>query len=464
MSDRSRPELSFDELVVHAVAQLPEATRVDGVSIVPEQPALLAAEAYGVLDRLPRAAKRPGTAAPRSMTLAQLIDELRGGEKEPAAASGNLVSLAGERVLVLSKSATHYRVPLFNEIGRRLESEGAEFKAVFLAESADERWWMERGTADFQHGMLVPRRLLRTRGGALAARGFDAQVRRFSPTLLLGGGFSPALSGRAARYAERRKIPFGIWSGEISSRPTARNRLRSIQRRRLLARTSFAVAYGSRAAGYLRTVRPDLPVVIGRNTAPIPDRTITFQGRRTTRLLAVSRALRGKGLDVLVDAMRLIPEDIELLVIGEGPELPRLRAQAAGDARVRFSGGMASNAVRKVYADADVFCFPSQFDVFGLVLVEAMAAGLTCIVSRAPGAVDDLCVADRNAVIVDRHDAISWAQAITRVIANPKESAALGAAAAETIRQRWTLEHAAVAMIAGFRLGQLTRMQSGVIA
>ena len=460
MTDATGSELSFDELVVHAVAQIPESSSLDELSVRPEGPALLTAEAYGVLDRLPRrAGHTAGSATRNAMTLAALIHELRAGRNEPAPMSGELASLAEERVLVLSKSATHYRVPLFNEVNRRLESVGAAFKAVFLAEDADERWWMDRGNATFQHGFLVPRRLLRTRGGALAARGFDEQVRGFSPTLLLGGGFGPVLSGGPSRYAVRRGIPFGIWSGEISSRPTAHHRVRSLQRRRLLARASFAVAYGSRAAGYLRKMRPELPIVVGRNTAPIPDRSMTFQGKGKTRLLTVSRAVRGKGLDVLIDAMRLLPQDVELLVVGEGSELEQLRIRAAADSRIRFTGGMPSNSVRSAYEKADVFLFPSQFDVFGLVLVEAMAAGLSCIVSRAPGAVDDLCVADWNAVIVDRYDALSWAEAITHVIANPKRAQAMGTAAAETIRHRWTLNHAAEAMIAGFRLGQLTRTQ-----
>ena len=288
-------------------------------------------------------------------------------------------------------------------------------------------------------------------------RGFTKQIGNYSPTILLSGGFSPGLSGRAARYAVRHNVPFGIWSGEIDSRPTARSRVRSLQRRRLLASASFAVSYGSRSAAYLRALSPQLPIVIGRNTASLPEDSRRF-GSGRPRLLSVSRAVKGKGLDVLIDAVRMVSEDLELTLVGDGPELPRLRAKANGDPRIRFAGALPSDVVQSTYGDADVFLFPSRFDVFGLVLVEAMAAGLTCIVSRVPGAVDDLCVAGRNAIIVDGHDPDRWAEAIRRVVRDPARSAGLGAVAAATIRQRWTLHHAADAMIAGFRLAQLTRL------
>jgi glycosyltransferase involved in cell wall biosynthesis len=463
LSTTTAPTLSFDELVVHAIAQLPGTSTIQSLHVQPARPAILTAQAYGIAERVSWRTPTETPSHHQAMTLAALLDDLRVMDELGSSTTDPSSQLMGERVMVLSKAATHYRTPLFNAISKRLNAVGAAFKAVFISADRDERWWMESSAMEFEHGFLTPAPWLRTNGGALLSRGFD-EVKRYAPTLVLSGGFSPALSGRAANYAAKKGIPFGIWSGEIPSRPTAGGRLRSVQRRRLVTHASFGVAYGSRSAGYLRALSPDLPIVLGRNTTVLPDRGSTFGEGRRLRLLAVSRAVKGKGLDVLIDAMGLLADDVELELIGDGPELSRLREKGKYDARIHFSGALASDSVRIAYNNADVFLFPSQFDVFGLVLVEAMAAGLTCIVSREPGAVDDLCVAERNAVIVDQHEPAAWADAIGRVIANPARSEALGAAAATTIRSRWTLEHAADAMIAGFRLGQLTRASSRVIA
>lgn len=454
-------ELSRDELLVHALPQLPEGLAVAAAPVQLERHTRLAAEAYGVSERLPHRNGPPSrggaTGVGGTCSFASLVNALRQGRMEPSPLSASSSALQGERVLVLSKAATHYRTALFNELNKSLRTAGADFKAVFLTEVTNDRWWMDTSAVDFDQGVLVPRRLLRTSGGAISARGFAEQVEAFAPTLILSGGFSPAVSGRAARYATKRGIPFGIWSGEISSRPTARGRARSLQRRRILSRASFAVAYGSRSAGYLRTLRPDLPLVIGRNTTRFPGMRAAARDDQKPRLLAVSRAVRGKGLDVLVLAIRLVRHELELTIVGDGPELEHLQELAAGDSRISFAGVVPSSKVLEAYGEADIFLFPSQFDVFGLVLVEAMAAGLTCIVSSAPGAVEDLCVQGWNAEIVDQPDPAVWAAAISKAIEETERSAALGAAAAMTVRQRWTMEHAADAMIAGFRLAQLTR-------
>ena len=103
---------------------------------------------------------------------------------------------------------------------------------------------------------------------------------------------------------------------------------------------------------------------------------------------------------------------------------------------------------------ADIFLFPSRYDVFGLAVVEAMGAGLATVVSSLPGAVDDLCVSETNCLVVDGGPD-DWATAIGRLVEDAELRTRIGKAAAATIRDRWTLEHAASAMLAGFRLAFL---------
>ncbi|CUA95539.1 Glycosyltransferase involved in cell wall bisynthesis [Thiomonas bhubaneswarensis] len=66
-------------------------------------------------------------------------------------------------------------------------------------------------------------------------------------------------------------------------------------------------------------------------------------------------------------------------VVGEGPELERIRRQYP---EVRFLGVLTQDELAKVYSGADVFVFPSKTDTFGLVLIEALACG--CPVAAYP--------------------------------------------------------------------------------
>ena len=439
------------ELGVHALAQLPDDVRLCvSTSLDPTGPVLMAARAYGVEDRID-VMLDGGAEYEQAETLAMLV-EGRGG-RDPATYADGVLS--GQRLAVVTNVPTHYRVALFNKVARRVEEEGATIRVFFLARTPSTRTWMDPGEIRFEHEFLRGIDLSRDRGRRVFPLDLERRLAAFAPTTVLVGGFSPLVAGRAAVYSRRKGVPFGVWSGELASRPTARQRLRRHQRVRLLRRATYAVAYGSRAAVYLRTLRDCLPVVIGRNSTIVPDSEPARLPRSTVELLTVARAEPGKALDVLVDAVRRSPDlPCRLAVVGDGPALPALRLRASGDGRIQFRGALEPSEIRRMLPTADVFLFPSRYDVFGLAVVEAMSAGLATVVSSLPGAVDDLCVSESNCLVIDGGPD-DWAAAIGRLVGDSKLRARLGAAAAETISSRWTLEHAASAMVAGFRLAFL---------
>jgi len=85
-------------------------------------------------------------------------------------------------------------------------------------------------------------------------------------------------------------------------------------------------------------------------------------------------------------------------VVGEGPELPRIRKQYPG---VRFLGVLTQDELAKVYSGADVFVFPSKTDTFGLVLIEALACGCPVAAYPVTGPLD--VIGDSPAGVLD-HD------------------------------------------------------------
>jgi UDP-glucose:(heptosyl)LPS alpha-1,3-glucosyltransferase len=115
---------------------------------------------------------------------------------------------------------------------------------------------------------------------------------------------------------------------------------------------------------------------------------------RDVVLLFVSMNFELKRLDVVIRALALLPDGtsgapaVRLLVVGKGREGPyqRLARRLGVEARITF-GGVVRDAER-YYAAADIFVLPSRYDTFGLVVLEAMAAGLPAIVSDRVGARD----------------------------------------------------------------------------
>ncbi len=105
-----------------------------------------------------------------------------------------------------------------------------------------------------------------------------------------------------------------------------------------------------------------------------------------TLLLYVGRLSPEKRLFDLKAVLEQIP-GTRLALVGDGPARHELEALFAG-LPAHFTGYLQGEALAQAYASADVFVFPSALESFGLVVVEAMAAGLPVVASRVGGVMD----------------------------------------------------------------------------
>ena len=104
--------------------------------------------------------------------------------------------------------------------------------------------------------------------------------------------------------------------------------------------------------------------------------------------LYVGRVWSGKGLDELFAAYRHVRAtraDVSLLVVGDGVDYERYAAQERATPGVTFAGFVQPADLPEWYAACDVLVFPTHGDPNGLVVEEALAAGLPVIVSDAAG-------------------------------------------------------------------------------
>src|SRR5262249_23191979 len=116
-------------------------------------------------------------------------------------------------------------------------------------------------------------------------------------------------------------------------------------------------------------------------------------------LLSVSRLSPEKRLDNLLAAFELarsVDPTLRLIVVGDGPARADLQ-EGAGQG-IAFLGEVRGVELADVYANADIFCFPSTTDTFGQVLLEAGASALPVVAVGAGGTVE--LVRDRVTGIV----------------------------------------------------------------
>jgi 1,2-diacylglycerol 3-alpha-glucosyltransferase len=178
----------------------------------------------------------------------------------------------------------------------------------------------------------------------------------------------------------------------------------------------------------------------------LPERFFLYVGRlaeekNISKLLAAYQGYRERG------------GTWSLVLVGGGPEETKLKEVAnRSEFRhdIHFEGLKTSGELAPYYAFASCFVLPSIREPWGLVVNEAMAAGLPVIVSTACGSAEDLVITGENGFVFDPHSVSELEQCLTRVTSlSAGEWRAMASASAARIAQyspaAWAEEVARVA-------------------
>lgn len=186
--------------------------------------------------------------------------------------------------------------------------------------------------------------------------------------------------------------------------------------------------------------------------SPVPREALGLCADRRY-LVSVGRLVRRKAFDCLIEALAQLPEPrLELLLIGDGPELESLRRLAAGRGladRVHFLGYQPEERKFQYLACADLYVLSSEHEGFGIVLQEAMQAGLPIVATNNGGQVDFL-EEGRNALLVTPRDPTALAAAIGRLMADRSLMERMGVTNRADIT-RFDIEKVCSAYLAIFR-------------
>lgn len=206
-------------------------------------------------------------------------------------------------------------------------------------------------------------------------------------------------------------------------------------------------SYGDTSAmlrGRAVEVIPSL-VDIDRFRAPVdvePLRdALGLRGRRV--LTFTGRLVSSKGVDTMLRAMPLLPDDVTLLVIGSGPRLPDLEALAErlGVApRVQFLNDVGYTDLPRYFALSDIFVFPSQnrLEGFGLAAAEAMSSGLPVVVADMPG-VREVISPGHEGLLADPVIPAEFARPVRTLLNDPSLRQRMGGAARKRAEELFAL-------------------------
>lgn len=269
---------------------------------------------------------------------------------------------------------------------------------------------LTRGLGRLGHDVAIRRLRLRTGFHTFDRWLYNAAVAVRPPRvdLVVGVDLDGFLWSR-----RRPRVPFvvalkGIIADELENERGWTRTLLAVQARweRANARQADRVVvpscYSLRIARDRYGVRPDALAVVPEPIDLEEWRRRFTAARREVRgrpsVLAVARLYPRKRIEDLLAAAVVLRQripDVAVRIVGEGPEGERLRAlqrRLGLEDTVRFLGQVSRGALAVEYTSADCFCLPTVQEGFGLVFLEAMAAGLpvvACRVAAVPEVVED---------------------------------------------------------------------------
>lgn len=369
------------------------------------------------------------------------------------------------RVAVLNLVATPYREPVYLELSR---TPGLRLRVFYIQSRDSLRGWTGiRPAYDaVQLPCLTPEGMYSYPFIGAINPGLLGHLRRFAPDCLVVHGYSYFTQIIAMRWAMRRRVPFLLW-GDSNACQLRYGGMRLVLKDALLrhfcrhaagvlsigaSNEDFWRHYG---VGTDRLFRSPLAV----DNAFFASQSAKWRPRRASERARLSlppgplalfagRLAPAKNLLTLLRALALCRraggEALSLVLVGDGPERDRLD-RAIRDLALtgvfRF-GFLPQQELAKFYAIADFFVLPSVDEPWGLVVNEAMAAGLPVLLSRSTGCRPDLLEEGWNGFCFDERDPQDLAAAMLRMsrLSQP-ELETMGARSAQRI-SRWSYPEA----------------------
>ncbi len=326
------------------------------------------------------------------------------------------------KVAFVSVLPSPYQRDLFAELAVQ---PGVNLSVFYMEKSAPDSPWPEKPLAAHEHYLPgfwfhLGHARVHLNWRLPAPRDYDVIV---CNTLM-------SLTGQWLMRTRLRGSRWAFWGEKLGARSRKHDLLTAP-----LRRASGIAAIGTRAAADYAERFPGVPVwnipyhcsLTPFIEAPRPPRepgSVTF--------LFCGQMIARKGLDTLLDAFFTLPSAARLLLVGREAELPGLLSALPADvrARVEYAGFQSPDALPAFFAKADVFVLPSRYDGWGVVVNQALGAGLPIIASDQVGAAYDLVREGENGFVFPAGNGSVLAEKMRALIENTDLARHYGAASA----------------------------------
>lgn len=329
-----------------------------------------------------------------------------------------------KRIVIITNIPSPYRIPLFNQLHKDFRENGFLLHIVFLAKTyARRKWNVNEKEFCFEFTYLNDWIFLNGEGFSSLALTLYSTLKSLKPDVLIVGGFSFA-SIWALAYCKLNDANYIIWSGETKIEYQNRHKFqyfRNVIRRPLIHYSSAFVVYGKMAKEYLISQEGVNPksIFVGINTIDtsflkektelLRTRALELQSKKPKKeknILFIGYLEKRKGVQFILTAAHYIKQkypkfNFGIHIVGSGGEEMNLKKLTVELelSNVNFWGFKQKEEIPEYFAMSDLLIFPSTHELYGLVPIEAMAAGLPVFCSENAGCAPDVIINKKTGVL-----------------------------------------------------------------
>ena len=353
-----------------------------------------------------------------------------------------------KKIVLLTNIPSPYNVDLFWELNNNTDQ--YQFFPVYTNSTEDNRQW-NADEEKLRSSVILKSKVLKLSTGidhryVHLPSSVTPVLDRISPDAVIAWEYNPAAL-MAIRWCRRKKRKFiHVTEGTLNSEQNL-NVIQKYSRKHIISHADACIACSTKAKEKLLAwgadetrietalLTVDITPYLNEPYAPV-----------SGRMLYVGSLAKRKGLDLLIQALPLIQQKFELHIVGdseceEKEQLKSLLKEKHLDHKVIWRGFLQGEELRREYREAAVFVLPTREDCFGLVLVEAMAAGLPIVASKYADGAYDVIKEGINGAITDPFIPGQLAGSIETYLRNTTDYRAIVSDTVEAFKYSSVVEH-----------------------
>jgi poly(glycerol-phosphate) alpha-glucosyltransferase len=322
------------------------------------------------------------------------------------------------RVTFYSVIPSPYQRDLFYELAQCPE---VKLQVNYLEAECADSPWPPKPLQSYEH--ILPGRDL-TWGNSRFHINYHWPALTTSNVIVLNGYQN--LTAQWILYTQARKIPCIFWGEKMVAASTGLKGALQKQFASALNHCTAIAAIGTLAQQDYQQRFPGKPVfnipyycnlsrfAPSQPSPPQSPITILFCGQMIAR----------KGVDVLLEAFTQVIQagcDARLLLVGREAELPQMLEAIPPEVRshIEYAGFQAPDDLPTFFQQADLFVLPSRYDGWGVVVNQALGAGLPILCSETVGAAHDLITPGKNGMTFPVGDAAALSRLLHHYLTQP---------------------------------------------